>query len=53
MIREKFDENEIDFDFFRYRAPRKEFSDQLKGLIRKKFRVALCRFYQKYRDGLI
>ena len=53
MIREKFDENEIDFDFFRYRPPRKEYSDKLKGLIRKKFRVALCRFYQKYRDGEI
>eukprot|EP00347_Sterkiella_histriomuscorum_P009696 403340228 len=52
MIREKFDENETDFDFFRFRAPRKEFSDQLKNLIRKKFRVALCKFYKKYRDGL-
>ncbi|CDW82933.1 cyclic nucleotide-binding protein [Stylonychia lemnae] len=52
VIREKFDENEIDFDFFRYRPPRKEYSDQLKSLLRKKFRVALCRFYQRLRDGL-
>lgn len=51
MIREKFDENETDFDFFRYRVPRKEFSEKLKSLIRKKFRVALCRFYQRYSSG--
>jgi len=51
MIREKFDENETDFDFFRFRAPRREFSDHIKGLIRKKFRLALCKFYQRYRDG--
>ena len=53
MIREKFDENEIDFDFFRFRPPRKEFSEKLKSLIRKKFRIALCKFYQRYRDGEI
>ena len=45
MIREKFDENETDFDFFRFRTPRKEYSEKLKSLIRKKFRVALCKFY--------
>ena len=49
VIREKFDENETDFDFFRFRAPRREFPPELKALIRKKFRVALTRFVRKYR----
>mmetsp|Transcript_14629 Transcript_14629/g.14256 ORF Transcript_14629/g.14256 Transcript_14629/m.14256 type:complete len:206 (+) Transcript_14629:1477-2094(+) len=51
MIREKFDENETDFDFFRFRAPRKEFSKHIKILIKKKFRVALGRFFRKYNKG--
>ena len=52
MIRDKFDENETDFDFYRFRAPRKEFSNELKVLIRKKFRLALGRFFKKYNQGL-
>ena len=50
-IREKFEEEETDFDFFRYKAPNRVFSDEVKGLIRKKFRVALTKFIKKYRKG--
>lgn len=51
MIKEKYDETDTDFDFFRYRIPRREFSDELKSKIRKKFRAALGRFFRKYKDG--
>jgi hypothetical protein len=51
MIKEKFEENETDFDFYRFRAPRKEFSNELKSLIRLKFRAALGRFIRKYNKG--
>jgi hypothetical protein len=51
LIREKFDENETDFDFYRFRAPKREFSDDLKSLIRKKFRAALGRFIRKFKRG--
>ena len=53
LIREKFDEGETDFDFFRFRPPRsKDFSDKLKTLIRKKFRAALCKFIRNYKSGV-
>jgi hypothetical protein len=31
--------------------PRKEYSKELKSLIRKKFRAALGRFFRKYKKG--
>ena len=51
MIRERFDEDGTDFDFYRFRVPRKEFTPQLKALIRKKFRAALGKFFRKYKKG--
>lgn len=51
FIRQKFEEDETDFDFFRYRIANRNFSDKLKSLIRKKFRVALTRFIRKYKKG--
>lgn len=53
MIREKFDENETDFDFFRFRPPRKEYEPKIKSLIRKKFRAALGKFIRRYKAGEI
>ena len=50
FIREKFHEEETDFDFFRYRENR-NFSEQIKMAIRKKFRVALTQFIRKYKKG--
>lgn len=50
LIREKFDENETDFDFYRFRIPRKkELSAKIKNQVRKKFRVALTKFFNKYK----
>jgi len=49
IIREKFQEDETDFDFFRYKVDRK-FPDALKSLIRKKFRVALTKFIRRYKN---
>ena len=51
FIREKFEEDETDFDFFRYKAPNRIFTNEVKSLIRKKFRVALTKFINKYRCG--
>lgn len=53
FIREKFQEEETDFDFFRYRNPEKELSEPTKRLIRKKFRVALTKFIKRYKQGEI
>ena len=42
FIRRKFEEDEVDFDFFRFRSVRKkQFSEDLKRRIRLKFRYAL------------
>ena len=51
MIREKFDENDTDFDFYRYRVPRKEFSQELKRAIRLKMRATLLKFFKAYQEG--
>lgn len=51
FIREKFEEQETDFDFFRYRPQRKQFSNELKSKIRLKFRIALRKFLKKYKAG--
>ena len=48
FIRQKFQEDETDFDFFRYKQPR-QFSEEVKRIIRMKFRVALSRWIRKYR----
>lgn len=50
MINEKFDENETDFDFFRFRMKRR-LPEEVRSLVRKKFRVALCKFLRKYKSG--
>jgi len=50
LINEKFDENETDFDFFRYRMKRR-LPQEVRLLVRKKFRVALCKFLRKYKNG--
>lgn len=48
-IREKFEENDTDFDFFRFRPPRKELSQQYKEIIKAKFRLALQQFFREYK----
>ena len=52
FIRRKFEEDEVDFDFFRFRAIRKKkFDDKLKSAIREKFRFALKRWLAAYKLG--
>ena len=52
FIRRKFEEDEVDFDFFRFRSVRrKQFSDDLKRRIRLKFRYALQLFIKRYKKG--
>ena len=52
FIRRKFEEDEVDFDFFRFRAVRKKaFSDELKRKIRLKFRFSLSQFLHDYKQG--
>ena len=50
LINEKFDENETNFDFFRFRAKRR-LPDEVRKLVRKKFRVALSKFIRKFKNG--
>jgi len=50
IIRQKFEEDETDFDFFRYKVPNRNFPDSLKSLIRRKFRAALGKFIRKYKN---
>lgn len=38
-----------DFDFFRYRRPRPDLSEDIKTRVRRKFRNALSRFLKRYR----
>jgi len=52
FIRRKFEEEEVDFDFFRFRAIRKKkFDEDLKNKIRLKFRTALSNWMKLYRKG--
>ena len=54
FIRRKFEEDEVDFDFFRFRQIRKKaFDDNLKRAIREKFRVALKRWLADYKEGKV
>jgi hypothetical protein len=50
FIRQKFQEDETDFDFFRFKHNRK-FSEEIKSKVRAKFRVALTNFIRKYKKG--
>ena len=52
FVRKKFDEEETDFDFFRFRAIRKNpLNPDLKRAIRIKFRFALQKFIRRYQKG--
>ena len=54
FIRRKFEEEEVDFDFFRFRAIRKKaFDENLKNAIRLKFRVALNKWMKLYKAGKV
>lgn len=50
FIRQKFQQDETDFDFFRYKQPR-NFPEATKRAIRLKFKVALKDWIIKYRKG--
>ena len=41
-----------DLDFFRYRPPRDRITEDIKCLIRKKFRIAVINYYRKHKQGL-
>ena len=52
FVRKKFEEEEGDFDFFRFRAiRRKQYDENLKSAIRQKFRYALSNWLKKYKAG--
>ena len=52
FIRRKFEEDEVDFDFFRFRVIRKKkFDERLKSAIREKFRFALKHWLAAYKAG--
>ena len=52
FVRRKFEEEEVDFDFFRFRIIRKkQFDESLKSAIRQKFRYALTTWLKKYKAG--
>ena len=44
-------DDKTDLDFFRYRPPRDKMPDNIKFLIRKKFRGAIINFYRKFKQG--
>ena len=51
-VKRKFEEEEVDFDFFRFRVIRKkQFDETLKSAIRQKFRYALSNWLKKYKAG--
>ena len=50
IIRKQFQQDETDFDFFRYKQPR-NFPEATKRQIRLKFRVALTHWIRKYRKN--
>ena len=50
MVRQKFFLEETDFDFFRFKHER-VFSDRIRRQIKQKFRVALGKFFRKYKKG--